>query len=138
HSFAMVLTSPLARARKTAELAGLTQAKVNPDLAEWNYGKYEGLTLPEIRQQDPGWSIWKDAVPNGETLEQVAARAERVLSRARTASGNVALVAHGHILRVLAACWLNLAPAQGQIFALSPATLSILGYDNGLPALWLW
>ena len=129
--FARVLTSPLRRARHTAELAGIgAGAEVVEDLREWDYGDYEGATTPEIQERDPGWLIWTSPVPNGETLEQVGARAERVLERARALDGDVALFAHGHILRVLIARWCGLPPVEGRRFALGTATLSVLGWEH--------
>jgi broad specificity phosphatase PhoE len=129
--FAMVLTSPLQRARRTAELAGFgEQAQVEPNLVEWDYGDYEGRTTAEIRKERPGWSLFRDGVPNGETIEQVAARARKVIDRALTANGDVALFAHGHILRILAACWLGLPPEDAKCFVLGTAAIGTLGYEH--------
>lgn len=138
-SFALVLTSPLQRARETCELAGLGQsANVEQDLMEWNYGEYEGLTTEQIRLARPGWSVFRDGCPGGELPEQVGARADRVLARVRAAEGNVALFAHGHILRVLAARWINLSASHGEHFLLDTATLNVLGYYREAPAFKIW
>jgi broad specificity phosphatase PhoE len=129
--FAMVLTSPLQRARRTCELAGFGAfAVVEPNLAEWDYGAYEGRTTQEIQRERPEWLLFRDGVPGGETLDQVGARARAVIERVQTAPGDVALFAHGHILRVLAAGWLALPPAAARYFALSTATISILSYEH--------
>jgi broad specificity phosphatase PhoE len=137
--FALVLTSPRARARDTCAEAGFGDAaEVTDDLAEWDYGGYEGLTTPEIRVDRPGWLLWDDGVPGGETATQVAARADRVLERALAADGDVALFAHGHILRVVGARWLG-QPAQfGGRLALSTATLSELGFEHENRVLLRW
>jgi probable phosphoglycerate mutase len=139
-SFQLVLTSPLQRARETCELAGLSQhAQVDADLMEWNYGDYEGLTSERIHEHRPGWTIFNDGSGRGgETPEQVAARAARVIARVRTQSGTVALFAHGHILRVLAAGWLGLPPSAGAHFLLDTATVSVLDTDRGVAALKHW
>ena len=114
HSFALVLTSPLERARRTCEIAGLAdRAQIDPNLMEWDYGDYEGRTTAEIQKERPGWSLFRDGVPNGETVAQVGARALDVLDRALQSEGDVALFAHGHILRILGACWLELPPDDG-------------------------
>ena len=129
--FALVLTSPLERARETCALAGYSQAaQVEPNLREWDYGDYEGLTSTQIRQQVPDWSIWAGAVPRGETIDQVSARAEAVLERTAHAAGDVALFAHGHVLRILTARWLGVPPRDGRLFALGTASLSTLGYEH--------
>jgi broad specificity phosphatase PhoE len=129
--FALVLTSPLERARETCRLAGYAdEAKIDPNLHEWDYGDYEGRSSAQIQQGVPGWSLWRDGVPNGESLAQVAARAEAVIDRALGAAGDVALFAHGHILRILTARWLGLPPEGGRLFALSTASLSTLGYEH--------
>lgn len=134
--FARVMTSPLRRARETAELAGLgVGAEVIDELREWDYGDYEGATTRDIRAKVPGWLIWTCAVPNGETLAQVGARAERVIERARAVDGDVVLFAHGHILRILIARWCGLPPIEGRRFALGTATLSVLGWEHDYPAL---
>jgi broad specificity phosphatase PhoE len=137
--FALVLTSPLERARETCELAGLGErANLERDLMEWNYGEYEGLTTEQIRMTRPGWSVFRDGCPGGESPEQVGARADRVLAKVRAAEGNVALFAHGHILRVVAARWINLSPSYGEHFLLDTATLNILGYYRESPAFKIW
>jgi probable phosphoglycerate mutase len=140
-TFSRVFTSPLQRARRTCELAGFgATAVVDPDLAEWNYGDYEGKRTAEIRQQRPDWHLFRDGCPNGEAVADVGARADRVLHRLRGADSDVLVFSHGHILRVLAARWLGLDAAAGRLFTLSTATLSILGYEHNLaePVLWLW
>lgn len=129
--FALVLTSPMQRAIETCRLAGYGDvAQTDPNLCEWNYGSYEGKSTPEIRLGRPGWELWRDGVPDGETVDQVGARADLVIARIVAAPGDVALFAHGHILRILAARWLNLAPDSGKLFALGTATLSVLGYER--------
>lgn len=129
--FDLVLTSPLQRAMETCRLAGYSElAEVDPDLAEWNYGAYEGLSTSEIRKGYPHWNLWRDGVPEGETVQQVGARAERVIERAVAAGGDVALFAHGHLLRILTACWLGLSPDCGRLFALSTGTISQLGHER--------
>jgi probable phosphoglycerate mutase len=138
-SFALVLTSPLERARTTCELAGLSAlAQSDNDLMEWNYGEYEGLTPKQIHAMAPGWMLFKDGCPGGESLEQVGARVDRVIARVRVVEGNVALFAHGHIFRVFAARWLGLPGTAGCHFLLDTATLSILSYYRGLPAVKRW
>lgn len=137
--FALVLTSPLQRARRTCELAGLgDQAEEDPDLLELDYGDYEGITTAEIRETVPGWSVWSGDCPNGETLADVAVRVDRVIGRARAADGDVAVFAHGHVLRVLTARWCDLAPVEGRRFVLDPATLSILGWERENAAILRW
>ncbi len=141
HRFALVLTSPLARATDTARLAGFGDAaEVDADLREWDYGDLEGRLTSEIRQDFPGWSIWAGPWPGGETADEVARRADRVLARCRDpqVSGDVLLFSHGHLLRMLAARWLALAPASGGLFALATATVSILGWDRDQPVIETW
>ena len=142
--------SPAQRAVRTADLAGLTKVpaglKIDPDLAEWDYGGYEGRTTAQIRRDRPGWYLWRDGViagdadHPGETVAQVAARADAVLARVRPllASGNVALVAHGHLLRILTARWLGLDPQHGRLFRLDTGTLSFLGTEHGGPVIAAW
>ena len=126
-----VRTSPLIRARDTCRLAGFADnAVVDEDLREWDYGIYEGRTTLEIRNENPDWSIWLSPIPNGESLEQVAARALQVIARAVTAETDVAIFAHGHILRIFAACWIGLPPITGRYLALDTATVSVLGYER--------
>ena len=137
--FALVLTSPLERARETCRLAGYGGvAEVDPNLSEWDYGDYEGRTTPDIQKERPGWSLWRDGVPDGETIKQVAARAEAVLARAVAADGDTALFGHGHILRILTACWLQLDPRCGSLFALSTASVSTLGYERETRVISCW
>jgi broad specificity phosphatase PhoE len=136
--FSLVLTSPLSRARDTAELAGFGDAIVHDDLREWNYGDYEGLKTLDIRVERPGWFLWDDGVPNGETIDEVAARTDRVIARVREADGDVLVFAHGHVLRVLASRWLDQPPGFGRHLILSPATLSILAHEREAPALETW
>jgi broad specificity phosphatase PhoE len=139
HSFSLVLVSPRQRARDTCEIAGLgEQALVDPDLAEWTYGAYEGMTNKQIRRQAPGWVVFRDGCPGGETPQQVAARADRVIARVRAIGGNVALFAHGHVLRVLAARWLDQPVLAGQHFLLDTVTLSVLSYYRETPAIRHW
>jgi len=141
-----VFTSPAQRAVMTAELAGLTGAKQDPDLWEWDYGGYEGMTTPQIRRQWPGWYLWRDGViPGdaehpGETAEQVASRVDRVLARAEPllADGDVALVGHGHALRVLTARWLLLSPSDGKLFRLDTGTVSTLGNEHAESVILSW
>ena len=138
-TFTLVLTSPLQRARETCELAGLGQfANVEPDLIEWNYGEYEGLTTEQIRSTRSGWSVFRDGCPGGESPEQVGARADRVITKVRAAAGNVALFGHGHFTRVLAARWINLSANYGENFLLDTATLNVLGYYRESPAFMIW
>jgi probable phosphoglycerate mutase len=130
-NFAVVLTSPLLRARETCRLAGFGEkAKVDLNLREWDYGDYEGRTTQEIRKVRPGWSLWKDGVPGGESIEQVAARAQAVIDDVAGSPGHLLLFAHGHILRVLLCCWLGLPPEDGRLFALVTGTVSMLGYEH--------
>jgi len=140
-TFAKVFTSPLQRASLTAKLAGFAEvAEVDPDLVEWNYGQYEGLTTKEIHAQRPGWELFRDGCPGGESPDQIAARADRVISRARAINGNVVLFSSGHILRVIGARWLGLSARGGGYFLLSTASLSLLGYEHNLsePVVRLW
>ncbi|MFI6387863.1 histidine phosphatase family protein [Nonomuraea sp. NPDC050547] len=144
NGFDLVLVSPARRARRTAELAGLTDYEVDPDLWEWDYGGYEGITTATIRETRPGWYLWRDGViPGdaghpGESAAQVGARADRVIARARAADGEVALVAHGHFLRVLAARWLGLPPEDGRLFRLDTGTYSKLGFEHAEPVVLNW
>jgi broad specificity phosphatase PhoE len=137
--FAVMLTSPLGRALETCRLAGFDdRAERRDELMEWDYGAYEGRTTLEIREERPGWSLWRDGVPGGETSEEVGARVDGVIAEARSAAGDVLLFAHGHLLRVLTARWLGLEPAEGRLFALDPATLSTLGYERETSVIRLW
>ena len=139
YDFALVLTSPLARARETCELAGLgAGAQVDPDLREFDYGSYEGLTSEEIRQERPGWSVWRDGSPGGEGPDEVGVRADRAIARALEAGGDAALFAHGHLLRVLGARWIELPGAYGGHLALGTAAVCELGYERERRVLGLW
>jgi broad specificity phosphatase PhoE len=139
-NFGLVLTSPLQRARETCELAGLgARAEIDPDLMEWNYGDYEGLTSEQIHAHRPGWTIFNDGGgPGGETPEQVSVRADRVIERVRAAKSDAAVFAHGHVLRVLAARWLGLAPQAGAHFLLDTASRCVLSSDHGISAFKHW
>jgi probable phosphoglycerate mutase len=137
--FAKVLTSPLRRALETCRLAGFGDVEqVRGDLVEWDYGAYEGRTTAEIRAERPGWSLWTDGVPRGETAEDVGRRADRVIEELRSAGGDVAVFAHGHILRVLAARWIGLPPDAGRLLALGTTTVSVLGYERETPVIIRW
>jgi broad specificity phosphatase PhoE len=137
--FARVFVSPLSRARDTCVLAGLgDRAESRPDLMEWDYGAYEGKRRAEILRERPEWSLWRDGCPQGETADQVGVRADRVLSEVRAVEGDVALFAHGHVLRVLAARWLQQPAAFGERLALSTASVSVLGREHAAEVLWLW
>jgi probable phosphoglycerate mutase len=138
-TFALVLTSPRQRAAETCRLAGLGDAAVvRDDLAEWDYGAYEGRRTVDIREERPGWSLWRDGVPDGETAADVGRRADRIVQELRSAAGDAVIFGHGHFLRVLAARWLGLEPNEGRLFALDPATISILGYERETSVLRLW
>lgn len=137
--FALVLTSPLVRAVDTCHLAGLSAgAAREPDLREWDYGDYDGKTRAEITHERPGWQLWTDGCPGGENVAQVAARADRVIERCRAASGPVALFAHGHLLRVLAARWVGADPTLGAALDLSTAAVSVLGWERRTPVVERW
>jgi broad specificity phosphatase PhoE len=130
-SFGLVLSSPLERALDTCRLAGLGDSvETTDDLLEWDYGEYEGITTPQIREGRPDWYLWRDGCPGGELPEDVGRRADRVVARVADADDDVALFAHGHILRVVAARWLGLGPEAGALLALSTATISVLGYER--------
>jgi probable phosphoglycerate mutase len=138
-SFVAVWTSPLRRASETCALSGHgTTARENPDMMEWDYGAYEGKTSKEIRAEAPEWTIWKDGPLGGETVEQIGARVDRVIEEVRRVDGNVLLFSHGHFLRVFAARWLGLPPSEGRLFALSTASISVLGWDGAQPQLLSW
>jgi broad specificity phosphatase PhoE len=135
--FAAVFTSPMERARETCRLAGYGDyALILRDLLEWNYGSYEGLTSAEIQKTAPGWTIWTGTPPGGETIEQVAERALRVIRSAP--EGEVAIFGHGHMLRILTACWLELEPQTGRCFALSTGSISVLGYERETRVIQTW
>jgi len=139
HPFAQVLSSPLVRAAATCELAGFAgRAEVTVDLVEWDYGAYEGRTTPEIRQDEPGWTLWADGVPGGETAGEVGRRVDRVVERARAAAGDTLCFAHGHVLRVMAARWVGLPPAGGRLFGLEAGTISVLGWEREMPVIDRW
>ncbi len=137
--FALVLTSPMRRTVETCELAGLgEEAEIRDQLREWDYGDYEGITTAEIQQRRPGWSLWRDGCPNGEVAAEVGARADGVITEVRAAHADAVLFGHGHMLRVLAARWLGLAPADGSLFALGTGTLSTLGYEREAAVILSW
>ena len=140
--FSRVFTSPLKRARLTCELAGLGElAEIEPDLVEWDYGDYEGQRTADIRAARPGWNVFRDGCPGGESPAQVSERADRLIARLRTLEGNIAIFSHGHFGRVLAARWIGLEIRQAQNLLLSTASVSILGYEHNLaevPAIVLW
>jgi len=137
--FSLVLCSPLQRARRTCELAGLGErASIDPDLAEWNYGSYEGLTPAAIHGQHPGWLVFRDGCPEGESPAEVGERVDRVIRRVRQNGGRVALFAHGHVFRVFVARWIELSPSHGAHFLLDTSTLTILSYYRGIPAVKCW
>ncbi|MDE3133911.1 MAG: histidine phosphatase family protein [Acidobacteriota bacterium] len=137
--FAQVLSSPLQRARQTAELAGYGERlEIAPELTEWDYGDYEGLTSEAIWKQRPDWKLWTDGAPGGESPQQVAARADGVIASVAQAGGDVLLFAHGHILRVLAARWIGEPPALGALLKLDPATISILGHEHDARVIERW
>jgi probable phosphoglycerate mutase len=137
--FARVLVSPLQRALETCRLAGFGDvAEVCEDLAEWDYGAYEGETMAEIQTQRPGWSLWDDGPPGGESADDVGRRADRVIAGLRPLRGDALLFAHGHVLRILAARWLALAPRDGRLFALDAAGMGFLGYEHAVPVLARW
>jgi broad specificity phosphatase PhoE len=139
YEFTTVLVSPLRRARETAELSGLGDgAAIEPDLHEYDYGAYEGLTTPEIRERRPGWYLWSDGAPNGETPEQVGERADRAIARALAADGDAALFAHGHILRVIGARWIELPAAYAGHLALGTAAICELGLERDRRVIHLW
>ena len=137
--FAAVFTSPLRRAAETCRLAGLGErAVVRTELMEWNYGDYEGMTTPDIRKTVPGWTVWSHETPGGETPEQVGARCDALIEELLEVQGDVALFAHGHVLRVLGARWMGVAPQKGANLALSTGTLSVLGWERVNRTLQLW
>lgn len=141
-TFGLVLSSPLQRAVRTAELAGLPMPGLDPDLCEWDYGSYDGRTTTEIRSERPGWAVWDAGPPDGESLAEVGARADRVIERVRqfqqTDDRAVALVGHGHALRVLGVRWIDLPPATARLFRLDTATVSVLSAEHDWPALESW
>jgi probable phosphoglycerate mutase len=139
HPFALVLTSPMGRAVRTCELAGLlSRAEICPELREWDYGEYEGRTTPDIRSGRPGWNLFHDGAPGGETAEDVGARVRRVIDRLAAADGDAAVFGHGHSLRVLAALWAGLAPEDAERLALETGTVSVLGYERDTRVIRMW
>ena len=139
HAFALVLCSPLLRARETCQLAGFGEgAEITDDLREWDYGEYEGLTTPQIREQDPDWNLWRAGCPGGETPAQIGARVDRVVNRLRSSDGDALAFAHGHVLRVLTARWLEMEVAAGARFKLEAGSLGVLGYERETSALERW
>ena len=138
HPFVLVLTSPRLRARRSAELAGLPDAIVDDDLAEWAYGSYEGMTTATIRETVPGWTVWTHPSPSGESAADVGERLDRVIARARAAAGDVLLFGHSHALRALTARWLGLPVTDGRLFRLDTATVSVLGYERETPVVVRW
>jgi broad specificity phosphatase PhoE len=138
-SFALVLTSPLGRARETCRLAGYGSiAQAMDDLREWDYGIYEGRTTAAIRTVEPSWSIWTHPVPEGESVHEVGARARRVIDRVLSGGDDVALFSHGHLLRILTACWIGRPPSDGRLFALATASISVLGWERETRVIQLW
>jgi broad specificity phosphatase PhoE len=139
-TFAAVISSPRRRALRTAELAGLKVTETTEDLAEWNYGEYEGITTPDIRKQRPDWSLWTDGAPGGESPEQIGARVDKVLAHARSLldAGDVALIAHGHCLRVCGARWIGLPARDGGLLKLDTATLCTLGFEHANQVIDTW
>jgi probable phosphoglycerate mutase len=140
-AFTKVFTSPLKRAARTCELAGFGEkAEPDPNLVEWNYGDYEGVRTAEIHLSNPGWELFRDGCPNGESPEQVGARANRTVNQVRAFEGNVLIFSSSHFLRVLVASWLGLEPAAGRFFMLKTASVSALGYENSLtrPVMRFW
>jgi probable phosphoglycerate mutase len=142
HDFALVLSSPLQRARRTCELAGFgNRCELDPDLREWDYGEFEGLKSSEIRQRRPDWVLFRDGCPGGETADQVGKRADRVIARVRAVAGDSLLFAHGHLLRILSARWLGLPADAGRLLLCDPTSLGRLGYEHNSadqPVLHLW
>lgn len=136
--FALVLSSPRRRALDTCRAAGFPDAVVDDDLVEWDYGEYEGRTTAEIREERPGWTLWGDGAPGGETAAQVTARADRVVERLRALDGDAAVFSHGHFLRVLAVRWLALPATEGRLLALDPGSTSVLGWEREQPVVRSW
>ena len=136
-AFGLVLTSPLRRAADTCSMTGFV-GETEPDLMEWDYGRYEGIASRQIREERPGWSLWEDGVPEGERAADVGRRADRVIERCRRQPGDTLCVAHGHVLRVLTARWLGLPPVAGRLFLLGVGAVCVLGWDGEKPAVELW
>jgi broad specificity phosphatase PhoE len=138
-SFSMVLSSPMQRARETCRIAGFGDvAQIDDDLKEWDYGVYEGRTTKDIQKEIPGWSVWTNPIIGGETMDQVAVRANRVIARAEAKGGNVALFAHAHILRILAAGWIQSPPVMGSRLALGTGAVSTLGFEHETRVITMW
>ena len=139
HTFARVFSSPLQRALDTCRLAGLGErAELRDELLEWDYGEYEGITTPDIREANPGWNLWRDGCPGGESADDVGARVDKVIDELRATEEEAALFAHGHVLRILAARWTGLGPESGARLSLSTGTYSALGYERETPVIKLW
>ena len=136
--FDLVLTSPRQRARRTAELAGFPDAEVDENLAEWNYGDYEGISTPEIREKVPGWTVWTHPCPGGETAEQVSARLDRVVAKVRAQGGRCLAFGHGHASRALASRWLEQPVEEGRLFRLDTSTVSVLAFERESPVIQSW
>ncbi len=137
--YAVILSSPLIRSLETARLAGFgDEVEIREELREWDYGAYEGLSTPQIREKRPGWWLWRDGCPGGETPAQVAERADRLISDLRETDGDALIFAHGHILRILAARWIGLGPECGSLFGLETATFSSLGWEREVAVIWKW
>lgn len=137
-TFSLVLTSPRLRARQSAELAGYPEAKVDDDLAEWDYGSYEGISTAQIRETDPDWTIWSHPAPGGETADEVCERVDRVIQRARSVGGDALLFGHAHCLRALTARWLGRPVTDGRLYRLDTGSLSVLGYERETPVIVHW
>jgi probable phosphoglycerate mutase len=137
-TFELVLTSPRERARRTAALAGFADARAADDLVEWDYGDYEGLTTPQIRERVPGWTVWTQPCPGGESEDAVSRRLDRIVAQVRAQEGRVLVFGHGHASRALAMRWLGLSVSGGRLLRLDPATISVLGYDHESPAVDRW
>jgi broad specificity phosphatase PhoE len=137
-AFDLVLSSPRRRARRTAELAGFGEVVLDEDLVEWDYGDYEGVTTPEIRESVPGWSVWTHPTPGGETADQVSRRLDRVVARVRERGGRVLVFGHGHSLRAMAARWIEQPVDEGRFLKLDTATVSTLGYERDFPVILRW
>ena len=139
HKFALVLVSPMQRARETCRIAGYGDvAQITDDLKEWDYGMYEGRSTADIRKDNPAWSLWRDGVVQGELVEHVGARVQRVIKHCSEVDGDVALFAHGHVLRILTAVWLGLPPTDGQFFMLGTGTISVLGFEHEYRVIKRW
>ncbi len=138
HTFTRVFSSPLKRAHETCLIAGYSDATIDPDLVEWNYGKYEGLTTEEIHKTNPNWNLFKDGAPAGETLDQIAQRAQRMLAKIKKEKGDVLLFSSAHFLRTFTACYLGLTAHEGRLFLFFPASISILAEERGAPVILQW